>query len=222
MLLPLIPSAHPSAQRAEGNLDVRQEPYIQALVRDRHTCRFCALPAGSWQDVFSVNDDHADISAGNLAAACPLCHGVQHIADAHADEQMRVIWLPEITQNLLNVVVRGIHEVFFCEGLPCTLVKRPIFNTPAVSAAWRAYFALDRRASTARSVIDSDRPRDLAAALSALDPHDYSRRASLIGGLRLLHRGRHFQDGRDVYADQLEAWFAKPTGTAPQPSSIKE
>lgn len=222
MLLPLIPSVHPSAQRAEGNLDARREPCIQALARDRQTCRFCALPAGSWQDVFTINDDHADISADNLAAACPLCHGVQHIADAHADEQMRVIWLPEISQNLLNVVVRGIHEILHREGLPCTLAKRPIFNTAAVSAAWRAYLAFDRRASTARSVIDSDRPRDLAAALSALTPAEYERRASLIGGLRLLHRGRHFQDGRDVYADQLDAWFAKPAAGTPQPPTIKE
>ncbi|RYY15036.1 MAG: HNH endonuclease [Alphaproteobacteria bacterium] len=222
MLLPLIPSVHPSAQRAEGTLGLRQEPCIKALARDRHVCRFCALPAGSWQDVFTINDDHADTSADNLAAACPLCHGVQHIADAHADEQMRVIWLPEISQNLLNVVVRGIHEILHGEGLPCTLAKRPIFNTPAVSAAWRAYLALDRRASTARSVIDSDRPRDLAAALSALTPDQYGRRASLIGGLRLLHRGRHFQDGRDVYAEQLDAWFAKPAAGTPQPPNVKE
>ena len=207
MLLPLVPSVHPSARSAEALLDGRQAACLDALDRDRHTCRFCGLPAGAWWDVFHCNDDHTDWSLDNLAAACPLCHAVQHVGDADADLQLRVVWLPEVTQNLLNVVVRGIHCILHREGLPPTLEKRPIFAPDDVTSAWRAYVALDRRAASARTAIDTDRPGDLAAALLALSPGDYARRASLLGGLRLLHRGRSIHDGRDTYPEQLGQWF---------------
>ncbi len=219
MLLPLVPSVHPSALLAESLMDERQAACRAALERDRHTCRFCGLPAGSWRDVFHRNDDHHDWSPENLAASCPLCHAVQHVGDAEADLQMRVVWLPEVTQNLLNVVVRGIHHILHREGLPPTLEKRPIFNRDDVSAAWRAYVALDRRSASARTAVDTDTPRDLAAALRGLSSSDYTRRASLLGGLRLLHRGRAIHDGRDVYPEQLARWFpptpAASTATAP-------
>lgn len=219
MLLSLVPSVHPSARVAEGLLDGRQAACLAALERDRQTCRFCDLPAGSWRDVFHRNDDHDDWSSHNLAAACPLCHAVQHVGDADADMETRVVWLPEVTQNLLNVVVRGIHCILHREGLPPTLAKRPIFQRDDVTAAWRAYVALERRATSARTAIDTDAPRDLAAALRALSPSDYARRASLLGGLRLLHRGRSIHDGRDVYPEQLARWFppaaAAPVATTP-------
>ena len=121
---------------------------------------------------------------------------------------MRVVWLPELTQNLLNVVVRNIHRTFYREGLPATLEKRPIVAEHDLVCAWRAYTALQRRAGSARSVIDTDRPSELAVALQALSPGDYARRVSLLGGLRLLHRGRSIRDGRDFYPEQLRAWFA--------------
>lgn len=224
MLLPLVPSVHPSAFFAGGVVGERQAACDAALRRDRHTCRFCGLPAGSWWDVFHLNDDHDDWSDHNLAAACPLCHGVQHIGDAEANQAMRVIWLPELSQSLLNVTVRGIHRVLHAEGVAPTLGKRPIVETDALICAWRAYVALDRRAASARSVIDTDRPRDLAGALRALSPSDYARRSTLLGGLRLLHRGCSTFGGRDTYPAQLARWFpsqgvaaAAPRAPLPRP-----
>lgn len=218
MLLPLVPSIHPSARVAEGLLDGHQAACLATLERDRHTCRFCGLAAGSWRDVFHCNDDHDDWSPNNLAAACPLCHAVQHVSDADADLQVRVVWLPEVTQNLLNVVVRDIHHILHREGLPPTLAKRPIFERDDVICAWRAYAALDRRAASARTAIDTDQPRGLAAALRALSPSDYARRASLLGGLRLLHRGCSIHGGRDTYPEQLGRWFPpRPAAPAATP-----
>lgn len=219
MLLPLIPSVHPSAFFADGIVGERRAACEAVLSRDRHICRFCGLPAGSWRDVFHLNDDHEDWSDSNLAASCPLCHGVQHIGDISAHQVMRVIWLPEMSQSLLNVTVRGIHQILHLEDVPPTLGKRPIVETDDLKCAWRAYAALDRRAGAARSVIDTDRPRDLAAALRAMSHADYARRAALLGGLRLLHRGRSLIDGQDTYPDQLEVWFSPKNGDAADPSS---
>ena len=49
-----------------------------------------------------------------------------------------------------------------------------------------------------------------AAALLGLSPADYAHRERLLGGLRLLHRGRCFRGGRDIYPMQLSSW-ATPT-----------
>ena len=216
MLLPLVPSAHPSTFSAGGDWDERRTLCLLVLRRDRHLCRFCGLPAGDWQDVFNLNHDHADWSEGNLAAACPLCHAVQHIGAITADREMRVIWLPEVTQNVLNVLVRGIHLALLAGGVPPTLDTRPILDDVDLGCAWRAYAALDRRAGAALGVVDSRSPRDLAAGLRALSPAHYANRVHLLGGLRLLHRGRRLRRGRDTYPDQLSAWAAL-AGTADPP-----
>ena len=218
MLLPLVPSIHSSARFAENVADERQEACLAILERDHHTCQFCGLPAGSWQDVFHRNDDHADWSSANLAAACPLCHGTQHIGSASANLDMRIVWLPEVTQNLLNVLVRGIHHVLHAHGISPTLTVRPVVEDPELACAWRAYMALDHRAASAESVIDTDRPNDLAAALQVLSPTDYARRAQILGGLRLLHRGRVVRDGHDSYPAQLDLW-SKPAGTPVSPAA---
>lgn len=207
-LLPLVPSVHPSVRLASAEAVGRQALCETVLVRDGHTCRFCGLAAGSWQDVFHLDDDHAHWAEDSLAAACPLCAGVQHLGGPTANDDFRVIWLPELTQNLLNAVVRGIHLAFHARGAAPTLARCPERDDPELILAWRAYAALDRRATAARSAIDTSEPRALAAALLALSPRDYARRGALLGGLRLLHRGTRVRGGQDTYPAQLDAWAA--------------
>ena len=215
-LLPLVPSVHPSVRLAGAGLAGRQALCEAVLARDGHACRFCGLPAGGWQDVFHLDDDRANWSEGNLAAACPLCVGVQHLGGPAANDDFRVIWLPELTQNLLNAVVRGIHLAFHARGAAPTLARRPERDDPELALAWRAYAALDRRAAGACAAIDTSEPRALAAALLALSPRDYARRGTLLGGLRLLHRGTRVRGGQDTYPVQLAAWAA-PTREAVGP-----
>ena len=214
-LLPLVPSAHPSARLAEVAGAERQDLCQHALKRAHHTCQFCGLPAGGWQDVFHLDDDHGNWSPTNLAAACPLCHAVQHIGSPTANQDMHVIWLPDVEQSLLNVLVRGIHTLMHSQGLPTTLTARHMPDHPPLEAAWRAYVALDARREAANRIIDSHYPLDLADALSAMSPSEYARRRKLLGGLRLLHRGQILRQGRDLYPAQLTLWAAR---TAPRPS----
>ena len=214
-LLPLVPSAHPSARLAEVAGAERQDLCQHTLKCAHHTCQFCGLPAGDWQDVFHLDDDHDNWSPSNLAAACPLCHAVQHIGSPTANQDMHVIWLPEAEQAPLNVLVRGIHILMHSQGVPATLTARHMPGDPALETAWRAYAALDSRRDSANRIIDSHSPLDLADALAAMSPRDYARRAKLLGGLRLLHRGQMLRHGRDLYPAQLALWAAR---TAPRPS----
>jgi intracellular multiplication protein IcmJ len=215
LLLPLVPSAHASARLADAPGAGRQDLCETVLQRDRHTCRFCGLPAGGWQDVFHLDDDHEHWTPANLAASCPLCHGVQHIGAPNANGDMHVIWLPEVEQPVLNVLVRGIHLILHAHDAATTLTTRHMPDEPELLAAWRAYVALDARKAAAARVIDSHHPRDLAHALAAMPPGDYGRRDKLLGGLRLLHRGQRLRQGKDLYPAQLAAWAKRAT---PSPS----
>ena len=206
MLLPLIPSVHPSARVAEAVDGGRQDVCETVLQRDKHTCRFCGLPAGNWQDVFHLNDDHHDWTTANLAASCLLCHCVQHIGASTANQDMDVIWLPAIEQTVLNVIVRTIHLLLYKHATPTTLATRYMPEEHEPKAAWRAYAALSARTRDVVQLIDTHHPRDLASALRALPPAQYAKRAKLLGGLRLLHRGQHWRGGRDRYPDQLAVW----------------
>ncbi len=208
-LLPLVPSAHPSARLAEAVGAERQGLCQHTLRRDHHTCQFCGLPAGGWQDVFHLDDDHDNWTPANLAASCPLCHAVQHIGSPTANQDMHVIWLPDVEQSLLNVLVRGIHTIMHGQGVPTTLTARHMPNDAALEAAWRAYAALDARRDAANRIIDSHHPLDVADALAAMSPQDYARRARFLGGLRLLHRGQILRQGRDLYPAQLTLWAAR-------------
>ena len=133
VLLPLVPSAHASARLADAPEAGRQGLCETVLQRDHHTCRFCGLPAGGWQDVFHLDDDHEHWTPTNLAASCPLCHGVQHIGTPNANSDMHVIWLPEVEQPVLNVLVRGIHG-----GVAVLDIQRDLVGTTMLRAAQRA------------------------------------------------------------------------------------
>lgn len=210
VLLPLVPSAHVSARLADVPAGERQGLCEATLLHDQHTCRFCGLPAGGWQDVFHLDDDHGNWADTNLVAACPLCHGVQHIGSPGANQDMHVIWLPEVEQAVLNVLVRGIHLILHAHGAATTLTTRHMPDEPDLLAAWRAYCALDARKTDAARVTDSHYPRDLANALGAMAQGDYRRREKLLGGLRLLHRGQRLRQGKDIYPKQLSAWARLP------------
>jgi hypothetical protein len=133
VLLPLVPSAHPSARLADAAGAERQALCETILRSDLYTCRFCGLPAGGWQDVFHLDDDHENWKLINLAASCPLCHGVQHIGSPDANQDMHVIWLPEVEQPVLNVLVRSIHLILHAHDAATTLTTRHCSATALVA-----------------------------------------------------------------------------------------
>ena len=201
-LLPLALSAHVSAWNpvgVSGGVE-GQRPALDA------SCRFCGLHAAGWQEPFHCNGDHADASLGNIVSACPLCHLCQHLDRPHIHEEAALIWLPEMSQAVLNNLVRGIHQVLHGEGQSPVQGSRPRQDTPTVRAAWRAYAALAERAPAAELHIGTSSPHELASALLDMPPSTYARRAPLLGGTRVLHRGCHFQDGADVYPGVLSNW----------------
>lgn len=212
-LLPLLPSARLPA--CSTDTQGTQEARLSALARDGHACRFCGFHAADRQEVVSLDADPASALPDTLATACLLCVAVQQLDRTTVAQEVVVIWLPEMAQAVLNAVVRGIHLAMHKDGESPVLGSHPRQDTPAVRAAWSAYDALAARREAAELHIGTSSPRELAAALLEMSPASYGRRAALLGGVRVLHRGRHIRGGQDVYPKILAGWATAASPAAP-------
>jgi intracellular multiplication protein IcmJ len=211
--LPLIPSAHPSAWAVEPDETGWEEVANAVFDRDDHSCRFCGYRAVGWQEVFHLDGDHTNSSFANLATACVLCHSAQHLGRPMVTRELMLIWLPEMSQAALNTVTRRIHELLHAHGERTYLGEAPRSEDLRVHAALRVYRALAAEAATVERRIHTCNPAELGAALLAASTQERVRHDVLLGGIRLLHRGRYFHDGRDIYPQILSAW-AKATPPA--------
>ncbi len=203
--LPLVLTADPSRWRQDPP-EVEAEVAQQVFARDRHTCRFCDFQAPGHQEVVRLDGGPGRPPLGSVATACPLCHECQYLGRDAVEQAFVVIWLPEVSQAVLNHLARAVHMVLHAYGEPAHMGERPVADAPPVRSAFNAYRALAARMEAAQRRIGTTSPRELGAALIGLPPALASRRKELAGGLRLLSRGRLFRDGRDVYPDLLEAW----------------
>ena len=205
-LLPLVPSAHLSAWISDADTEGTREAHRATVVRDDHTCRFCGFRAPDRQDVVPLDGTPANRAADNLATCCLLCAAVQQLNRPTAAQEAVLIWLPQMSQAVLNSMVRGIHLSLRMDGQSPILGNRPSKDTPIVRAAWQAYDALAACQPAAELHIGTVSPVELAAALLDMAPASYARRGEMLGGIRVLHRGQHFRNGSDVYPDALKGW----------------
>jgi intracellular multiplication protein IcmJ len=204
--LPLVPSAHPSAWTTEPDEAGWEDIAHQVFKRDGHVCRFCGHRAVGWQDVFHRDGDHANWATDNLVTACTLCHAAQHLGRVTAEQELTLIWLPDVSQAALNCIVRRIHLTLHAHGEAAHLADVPRSPDPQVQFAFRAYRGLAAEAATVERRIHTCSPRALGAALLDLSRAVGTRLPVALGGIRLLHRGRFFHRGRDIYPEILSAW----------------
>jgi intracellular multiplication protein IcmJ len=190
--LPLVLSAHSEAWIADAGTGERK------AVRRTETCQFCHRPSGAWQE-------QDDSNSANLIVSCPLCHLPRHLDRPSIDDEAVLIWLPGMAQGVVNVMTRQIHLACRHEGLPPDY-SAAARSAQAMSVAYRAYRTLYECSSAAELRLGTRSPRQLGAALHDLAPADYERRATLLGGVRLLPLGRFFQAGLDIYPKFLRAW----------------
>ena len=141
-LLSLVPSAHLSAWISDADTERVSEAYRAVLLRDDHTCRFCGFRALDRQGVVPVEDKQ---TPDTLATCCLLCAAVQQLDRPTAAREAVLIWLPQMSQAVLNNMVRGIHLSLRLDGQSPVLGNRPTKDTPLVRAAWSAYEALAAR-----------------------------------------------------------------------------
>lgn len=114
----LIPSVKLGVWRKDDkNSDKADEEFAakrpEILQRDGFVCGGCGmktlpitktLPSGHF-DVHHIDDDHTNNKDTNLITICPFCHDVFHLGNAGARQSASAIWLPQISQADLNLVM---------------------------------------------------------------------------------------------------------------------
>lgn len=143
-----------------------------------------------------------------MVLACPLCALTQHLDRPEIDREAEVIWLPTMTQAVVNVLVRQIHLGLRTEGHNPKLALGLRGEPPsfAVRRLRTAYLTLHERAEAAALRLGTSSPRQLGAALMEFSRADYERRDVLLAGARLLPLGALYRHDRDIYPEILDSW----------------
>jgi len=138
--------------------------------------------------------------------ACVLCGLVQSLQRSTIDEELRLIWFPEMSQAALNVLVRQIHielqeleEPVHCDATP---------GSPEGmrSALYNAQRILRERSESVAERLGSDRASDLGDALTILAGRHATPADLPWGGLRALPTGRFYIAGVNVYDEIVSHW----------------
>lgn len=123
-LQPLRPSVKSGGWR-DHNDEAIDQAYVDVrravLQRDTYTCQYCgfrSVPtpgqspvtnlASGYLQVHHVNDDHTDNRLENLVTVCPFCHQVFHVGNAGYNGNAVAIYLPDLTQQQLNLLVNSL------------------------------------------------------------------------------------------------------------------
>jgi len=185
-MLSLIISAHrDDAERAQ--------PASQG-----DACSYCGLPAGIHNE-------------GDCCAACRL---VRHLDRPCIDEEVCLIWLPEMSQAALICLVREMHSRLRAGGEGFDGEPGPVAVSADRSALHYARLALSGRAAVASELVGTTRASELAQVLARMSRPFYDRRHKLLGGLRVLPIGRFFVGADDVYPAIVDSWRHIPTPAA--------
>jgi hypothetical protein len=175
-------------------------------------CAFCGLPTGKCQMQSPGPRKSNGDSAGDLPA-CPLCALPQQLERPHIDDEAALVWLPEMSQQAINAMMREIHMQI--RALGEDLQADSIFKkqSPRHRSLHYARAVLAERIQPAIDRVGTGSAHELGVALLELSPAAYTRRAALLGGLRLMPLGRFFEGDKDVYPEIVDAW-GKPAATS--------
>jgi len=173
-----------------GNRQVSNNPEEdkkKILERDDCTCQFCGFRSEKYQEVFHINGFEDDFRDKNCLTACPFCYQCFYLDKVSEMRSGILIWLPEISQKDLNILMRGLYAG--------RLVKGGIGE-----AANKMIEALMNRREEATKRLGSDDPATLAIIFKDfLTEKHYQFAPKITEGIRLLPR-----DKRMVMEDDLE------------------
>ncbi len=96
----------PSAIEPTESAYVSEDLKSETLVKDGYRCMYCGFHSRGNQ-VHNLNDNHRDVSAGNLRAVDPLCHAWQHLGEIGEDGAV-IAYLPGLNAQDINHLQRTI------------------------------------------------------------------------------------------------------------------
>lgn len=156
--------------------------------RDKHTCQACGWRSERFQEIHHKDGNHSNHQEENLETLCPLCHQSFHLLIADSTSGGTIIWLPEMSQEKLNLLCIGLFVAMRNSQSKFASTARTVFGT------------LDARKSFVDENLGQSSPGTLAQVLLNMKPDDYQKREKFVGALRLLPYPARFETQVDYWA----------------------
>lgn len=177
------------------------------LLRDKYTCQTCGWFDKEFLEIHHINDDHSNFKMSNLEAICPLCHMVHHPSLASLSGAGHLIWLPEMSQIQLNLLMFHIISIERAGS------SHPWNN---VAKAINGLFEV-RRVFFENQIGKSD-PAILGQIILNMSEEDYKEKKESLKPIKLLALPARYEIESDYWLakinsdhpnDSLMAWAAK-------------
>ncbi|MCB8877442.1 hypothetical protein [Acidisoma silvae] len=162
------------------------------------TCYYCGCDAGKELNSFS----------GVEGTACALCALVQTLVRPRIDEEACIVWVPELSQPAMNVMIRRVHLTLRAHKERVETDAKPTKAVGLIPSLYHTAQALLDRRREATARLGTSSPSELADALLRLPAESYSGRDRLLGGARLLSLGKLFDGTSDIYPEIVDSWAA--------------
>ena len=124
-------------------------------------CGFCAQPGATFPA-------RVRGPAGETIRGCALCFLAEHLERPRIDEEASLIWLPEMSQVVINTLMREIHIRLRALGETLHAEFRLSLDTEERRRLFHARALLQSRGAAAIARLGTGRPSDLASAMLRL------------------------------------------------------
>jgi len=139
------------------------KPLKVASTRARPTrCETCGAPGGAGGVLLEPHQ----VATGKHKFLCPLCHMCLHLDVAGRKKAGRVIWLPEISQEQLNLMCLSMFVAFSRAGV----YRNHEHTKGIVDSAARLYAAFERRSESIEICLGGTAVRSLMPRQSLSSP----------------------------------------------------
>lgn len=223
----------------------------KARERDDFTCQFCGFrhpkpdriggrDSHYYMQIHHLDDDHHNNTPQNLVCACMHCHAVQHIGLWGSANEAVIVYLPEMSQMLLNHFCRVVlvakrfqakaesdlrtQQERARGGPPDQHITQRLISARNMAEATQAIFDRIRaREAEAQMRLGTSDASDLGTALLHLPEEEYRKRHKAFAPFRLLLLGHHYPGGRqasqtDAMQEIVDGWITSGPFSGLDPS----
>jgi hypothetical protein len=150
------------------NLSVSSQPCVpgrkqgQTLRARPVRCETCGAPGGAGGVLL---EEHL-IGGGKAKYLCPLCHSCLHLDFAGRQKAGRIIWLPEVSQEQLNLMCLSMFVAFGKAGV----YRKNEETKGVIDSSSRLYTAFERRSESIEVFLGGSAVKSLMPRQSLSSP----------------------------------------------------
>jgi len=173
---------------------IGEKTWRAIMRRDAYTCQRCGFISKQFQEVSHIDGDHRNKKETNLECLCPLCHQCEHLPLAGKSKGAELIWLPEISQEALNLA-----------AMTAMIARLAPENSTWVEAGNQFFSMLRQRTYPVNNLLtqDGSNPYLLAQILLKASKEDKEKMKPNIQALRLLPRPLRFMPQSEYWSKAI-------------------